>query len=70
MVALDEKKFLKFRPKILVCLTEKLTFCKMRKLGGAVAQLGECLTGSQEVAGSSPVSSTIFLCLDFTWNLK
>jgi hypothetical protein len=25
---------------------------------GAVAQLGECLTGSQEVAGSIPASST------------
>lgn len=28
--------------------------------GGAVAQLGECLTGSQEVGGSSPLSSTIY----------
>jgi hypothetical protein len=28
-------------------------------LGGAVAQLGECLTGSQEVVGSNPISSTI-----------
>ena len=27
---------------------------------GAVAQLGECLTGSQEVAGSIPASSTKF----------
>ena len=25
---------------------------------GAVAQLGECLTGSQEVRGSIPLSST------------
>jgi hypothetical protein len=28
---------------------------------GVVAQLGEHLTGSQEVTGSSPVNSTIFL---------
>ena len=28
------------------------------KLYGAVVQLGERLTGSQEVTGSSPVSST------------
>ncbi len=27
---------------------------------GVVAQLGEHLTGSQEVTGSSPVNSTIF----------
>ena len=26
---------------------------------GGIAQLGECLTGSQEVTGSSPVISTI-----------
>jgi hypothetical protein len=32
---------------------------------GAVAQLGECLTGSQEVAGSIPVSSTSFSPLNF-----
>ncbi len=31
----------------------------MKILGGAVAQLGECLTGSQEVVGSIPISSTI-----------
>ena len=29
---------------------------------GAVAQLGECLTGSQEVRGSSPLSSTKCKC--------
>ena len=28
---------------------------------GAVAQLGERLTGSQEVVGSTPISSTILL---------
>jgi hypothetical protein len=32
-------------------------------LGGAVAQLGERLTGSQEVDGSIPFSSTIFIRL-------
>ena len=32
-------------------------------LGGAVAQLGECLTGSQEVVGSNPISSTTYLPL-------
>lgn len=31
----------------------------MATVGGAVAQLGECLTGSQEVGGSNPLSSTI-----------
>ena len=29
---------------------------------GVVAQLGEHLSGRQEVAGSIPVNSTIFLC--------
>ena len=33
----------------------------LRPLRGAVVQLGERLTGSQEVVGSSPISSTIFL---------
>ena len=33
---------------------------EVRKSGGAVAQLGERLTGSQEVDGSIPFSSTIF----------
>src|SRR5206468_2259191 len=31
---------------------------RRRRTPGAVAQLGECLTGSQEVTGSIPVSST------------
>ena len=31
-----------------------------KKYRGAVAQLGECLTGSQEVEGSIPFSSTSF----------
>jgi uncharacterized protein with LGFP repeats len=35
-------------------------FVIWNSLGGAVAQLGECLTGSQEVGGSNPLSSTIF----------
>jgi hypothetical protein len=34
---------------------------KLEGLGGAVAQLGERLTGSQEVDGSIPFSSTISL---------
>ena len=34
------------------------------KARGAVAQLGEYVTGSHGVAGSSPVSSTIFLFPD------
>jgi hypothetical protein len=41
-------------------LTDFLSFCNMvALLGGAVAQLGECLTGSQEVVGSNPISSTM-----------
>ena len=40
-------------------LTDTNSFCNMIDLlGGAVAQLGECLTGSQEVVGSNPISST------------
>src|SRR5262244_703158 len=35
-----------------------------RRLGGAVAQLGERLTGSQEVDGSIPFSSTILPFLE------
>ena len=31
----------------------------MKNSLGGIAQLGECLTGSQEVTGSSPVISTI-----------
>jgi hypothetical protein len=38
-------------------LTEKLPAYKVCRRG-AVAQLGECLTGSQEVRGSIPLSST------------
>ena len=30
---------------------------------GGIAQLGECLTGSQEVTGSSPVISTISITI-------
>jgi hypothetical protein len=41
-------------------LTDTNSFCNMVDLlGGAVAQLGECLTGSQEVGSSSLLSSTI-----------
>ena len=40
-------------------LTEKMVFCIINIPGGAVAQLGEYVTGSHGVAGSSPVSSTI-----------
>ena len=35
-------------------------YAKVEYESGAVAQLGECLTGSQEVAGSNPASSTLF----------
>ena len=42
-----------------VSLTEKMVFCIINLPGGAVAQLGEYVTGSHGVAGSSPVSSTI-----------
>lgn len=42
-------------------LTEKGVFCIISAVRGAVAQLGEYVTGSHGVAGSSPVSSTIFL---------
>ena len=34
----------------------------MKNSLGGIAQLGECLTGSQEVTGSSPVISTIIVC--------
>ena len=45
----------------------------MKNSLGGIAQLGECLTGSQEVTGSSPVISTIeyrdvpteYLCILF-----
>ena len=43
------KYFLTFPPFCIIIVTV---------LGG-IAQLGECLTGSQEVTGSSPVISTI-----------
>jgi hypothetical protein len=33
-------------------------FCILRNIKGAVAQLGERMTGSHEVVGSSPISST------------
>ena len=36
----------------------------MKNTLGGIAQLGECLTGSQEVTGSSPVISTIVLGSD------
>ena len=36
----------------------------MKNSLGGIAQLGECLTGSQEVTGSSPVISTIVLGSD------
>ena len=42
-----------------VSLTEERVFGIIKLPGGAVAQLGEYVTGSHGVAGSSPVSSTI-----------
>ena len=46
-------------------------YAKVEYESGAVAQLGECLTGSQEVAGSNPASSTTvhehsMLCRSFS----
>ena len=41
-----------------VFLTGRGDFCIINLPGGAVAQLGEYVTGSHGVAGSSPVSST------------
>jgi hypothetical protein len=44
-----------------VVLTIGASFCNMvPSVGGAVVQLGERLTGSQEVGSSSLLSSTIF----------
>ncbi len=45
--------------KIRVILTRSGVPCRVKRRG-AVAQLGECLTGSQEVTSSILVSSTIF----------
>jgi hypothetical protein len=44
-----------------------VSWLKLRALSrcGAIAQLGERLHGMQEVAGSIPASSTIFLVLSF-----
>ena len=42
-------------------LTDSASSCNISPFRGAVAQLGERLTGSQEVASSTLVSSTIFL---------
>ncbi len=44
-------------PETCCSLTQVLGTCRVMRRG-AVAQLGECLTGSQEVAGSIPASST------------
>ena len=42
-----------------VYLDERKEFCDNKSPnGGAVVQLGERLTGSQEVVGSNPISST------------
>jgi hypothetical protein len=40
-----------------------LNWCDTYRLDGAIAQLGERLTGSQEVGGSSPPGSTIENCV-------
>ena len=40
-------------------LNYSLIFAKLVLCRGAVAQLGERLTGSQKVVGSNPISSTI-----------
>ena len=48
-----------------VFLTGRGDFCIINLPGGAVAQLGEYVTGSHGVAGSSPVSSTIKILLNF-----
>ncbi len=47
---------------LIFSLTKSYRECKIKlyKLGG-IAQLGERLTGSQEVRGSSPLISTIIL---------
>jgi hypothetical protein len=41
-------------------------FCYILESGGAVAQLGERLTGSQKVVGSNPISSTSLIARRFT----
>ena len=44
-------------------------FCYILDPGGAVAQSGERLTGSQKVVGSNPISSTSLLARKFTTEL-
>ena len=44
-------------------------FCYILDLHGAVAQLGERLTGSQKVVGSNPISSTNSIAKKFTTEL-
>ncbi len=49
---------------IFTALTPILGSCTIKyPIGGAVVQLGERLTGSQEVGSSSLLSSTIFYYL-------
>jgi hypothetical protein len=52
-----------------VSLTEEIETCRVNRRG-AVAQLGECLTGSQEVTSSILVSSTIFNNLQTRHTIK
>ena len=44
-------------------------FCYILESRGAVAQLGERLTGSQKVVGSNPISSTNLIAEKFTTQL-
>jgi hypothetical protein len=56
-----DQRIYSFSNRFRAVLTDTNSFCNMVDLlGGAVAQLGECLTGSQEVVGSNPISSTTY----------
>lgn len=53
------KTYLTRQPLMNLIIDNKDRYC-YKKVIGAVAQMGEYLTGSQGVGGSIPLSSTIF----------